>query len=470
MRCHNKGRNCVYESEKSHPGPINDEARSALDPPAALVFQGAAEVPLMNQQPSENNVSELDLHGSFDIPDNTVGFSGNVGESFAAFEMGLELPWLFPHDDPFYDSPLVNLQPHFDPTSYYGYLHASSITPPGATRGTTQNYRQGGSNLQRGREDQSEMISPSPRGQQQLGRSQGATPSVHSIISPTDDDITMAESFCHVRMPLETAYNAILAFYKEQSKGRSNNLLFPQLSVFDSFIQLYYEYFDNQLPFIHPSLLEQEDIPWILILAVASVGSQYTKLTKRAQYSSMLTLLRLSLPLDALKAQRYDTLILAQCVLLAVTNLMFTGFDNVINLQIYRSWLATLIRPFLSHNTSKASLLSPEVTTAKTHGRWHSWPAEVVDCMCFIFMGMQPSFAAQDYEQLLPSSDAMWKLRNKAEWSNNPGSCNGLSRRPQVFLIAELTNIDFTRVTQFEAVVFYEMGSKQYFLKFSRVQ
>ncbi|KAJ6035908.1 hypothetical protein N7540_000187 [Penicillium herquei] len=129
----------------------------------------------------------------------------------------------------------------------------------------------------------------------------------------TDDDIAVAENFCHVRTNLDDAYQAILAFYTQQADPRFKAFPFPEPSVFNSFIQLYYEYFDEQLSFIHPSLLEQNDTPWILALAVASVGCQYTKASKRYKYASMLTeLLRLSIPIDALKSRGYDTMVLAQ--------------------------------------------------------------------------------------------------------------------------------------------------------------
>jgi hypothetical protein len=115
----------------------------------------------------------------------------------------------------------------------------------------------------------------------------------------TDDDITVAENFCHVMTCLDDAYQAILAFHAQQSDNRFTSLSFPHFSVFNSFIQLYYEHFDNQLSFIHPSLLEKKDTPWMLALAVASIGCQYTELAKREKYVSMLTeLSRLSIPLD----------------------------------------------------------------------------------------------------------------------------------------------------------------------------
>jgi hypothetical protein len=115
----------------------------------------------------------------------------------------------------------------------------------------------------------------------------------------TDEDIIIAENFCHVQVVLERPYQAILECFKHQVDLGSRETSFPSQQAFKSFIQLYYEYFDCQLSFIHPSLLETPDAPWLLVLAVACVGSQYTQLAKKEQYCALLTeLLQLSLPLD----------------------------------------------------------------------------------------------------------------------------------------------------------------------------
>jgi hypothetical protein len=120
-----------------------------------------------------------------------------------------------------------------------------------------------------------------------------------SIMDATDEDIIIAENFCHVQVALERPYQAILECFKRQVDIRSRETSFPSQQAFESFIHLYYEYFDCQLSFIHPSLLETPDAPWLLVLAVASVGSQYTQLAKKEQYCALLTeLLRMSLPLD----------------------------------------------------------------------------------------------------------------------------------------------------------------------------
>jgi hypothetical protein len=50
------------------------------------------------------------------------------------------------------------------------------------------------------------------------------------------------------------------------------------------FVELYFEYFDPQFPFLHPSRLEAEDVPWILLVATAAVGSHYSEVQCAEEY------------------------------------------------------------------------------------------------------------------------------------------------------------------------------------------
>ncbi|KAJ5563944.1 hypothetical protein N7513_000186 [Penicillium frequentans] len=316
----------------------------------------------------------------------------------------------------------------------------------------------------RARDLQSDGERPCPTIRIQDLRQLGSSTPVQTLaMQATDDDIIMAENFCHVNVPLNTVYQYVFAFYEQQHDARFREAPFPNISLFNSFIQLYYEHFDDQLPFIHPSLLEQADTPWMLALAVASVGCQYTNVAKRDTYVSMLTdLLTLSLPLDvcgdwsfcvyillispqALQSRGCDTMLLAQCFLLNLVNLMFSGFkDHVLRLQVQRAWLATLMRPFLTSAEFRDSLLSTEPSSVQSNGQWPSWIRReskrrlvycflVLDCFFFIFLGMQPTFSAKDYEQILPSSDALWRMRNEDEWSSHFRESNG-QHSPKSFL------------------------------------
>lgn len=65
---------------------------------------------------------------------------------------------------------------------------------------------------------------------------------------------------------------------------------------------------------------------------------------------------------------------LAQSTLLLNVNLVFNGFrDDIINLQFLRTWLATLIRPFLKPHSKRDPALLHVSRTGNTYDRWHAW-------------------------------------------------------------------------------------------------
>ncbi|EQB47921.1 hypothetical protein CGLO_12894 [Colletotrichum gloeosporioides Cg-14] len=96
-----------------------------------------------------------------------------------------------------------------------------------------------------------------------------------------DEDILLAEDFRHVSKI--NGHERLAQFFQEQSP--SGEQVFPEARVIHTFVQLYYEHFDFQFPFIHPAMLETGDESWVSVLAVASIGSQYSSISNSEQYS-----------------------------------------------------------------------------------------------------------------------------------------------------------------------------------------
>ncbi|KAJ5939548.1 hypothetical protein N7466_002682 [Penicillium verhagenii] len=386
--------------------------------------------------PSGSENFHLSMNNMLNSQDDHVIFRAIDRVSPTGLTMGAEFPWTLEYSHFFPEGDLVLDHHRNEPNPLLGYSpypftpgagipqHGALDTPIPHTPTDMQPPNMG-------RE-------PCMPGQQQTPRLSGSsTPVYNPAMQATDDDITVAENFCHVRTQLADAYQAILAFYAQQTDPRFKNTPFPSFSVFNSFIQLYFEYFDTQLPFIHRSLLEKKDTPWMLALAVASIGCQYTRLSKRCHYSSILPdLLRLAIPNDFLRSRGYDTMTLAQCSLLVVVGLMFIGFkDSLVNLQVQRAWLASLIRRFVISSNDKDTLLSTEMNSVESHGQWQSWIRReserrlaycfsVVDCYYFIFLGAETCFSAKEFEQILPSSDNLWVPRDENEWRSRSGLNN----------------------------------------------
>ncbi|KDE85612.1 hypothetical protein AO1008_01252 [Aspergillus oryzae 100-8] len=329
-RCQSKGHNCVYRGSDQRPKTAVASPDGGNDfAPRGIIGNDTT---ALGQLPPD-----LHYNAVYDMVN--IPAAGNAIPRPPDIDFGF--PWLLDYANVFQDGSLGGQQPLLDLATQlpYGPL-ASTFSPANA-----QNY---------------DIDIPAISNQQERLQSNRA-----SIMDPTDDDIIIAENFCHVRVPLDRSYQVILELFKSELYVRFMDFSFPSQAAFKSFIQLYYECFDCQLSFIHRSVLEKQDTPWILVLAVAS----------------------------------HDTIVLAQCSSLAIVNFMFSGFkDNVVNLQIHRAWLATLVRPFLTSPKRKSSLL-------------------IVDSWCFILLGMPVTFTAKDYQQILPSSDALWRTRDAEEWT-----------------------------------------------------
>ncbi|KAE8319904.1 hypothetical protein BDV41DRAFT_560004 [Aspergillus transmontanensis] len=218
----------------------------------------------------------------------------------------------------------------------------------------------------------------------------------------SDDDILIAENFFHVRAVGNETYEKIHGFYLAQTDICFKKFAFPDVDHLNCLIQVYFEYFHAQMPFIHPVMLEN-DGSWIL----------------------------------AVKALQYDAMTLAQSTLLLNVNLVFNGFrDDIINLQFLRTWLATLIRPFLKPHSKRDPALLHVSRTVNTYDRWHAWlQAEaharlvyaffLLDSFCVVFLDMQPSYSVDDFEHRLPFPDELWSSQDAHSWESHLQSCQG---------------------------------------------
>jgi hypothetical protein len=83
-----------------------------------------------------------------------------------------------------------------------------------------------------------------------------------------------AEVFGHVAEISSHSLQQIQSFYNKQRGCSSSRFINSQ--IFHAFIELYLEHFNTVFPFIHNSRVRNRNMPWILLLALAAVGSQYS--------------------------------------------------------------------------------------------------------------------------------------------------------------------------------------------------
>lgn len=72
------------------------------------------------------------------------------------------------------------------------------------------------------------------------------------------------------------------------SLGETEDGTFPWWRVIQDFVHLYFEHFDHEYPVVHPYALEfgHDKTSWMVLLAVVTVGSQYSAFGNASQFSA----------------------------------------------------------------------------------------------------------------------------------------------------------------------------------------
>jgi Fungal specific transcription factor domain/Fungal Zn(2)-Cys(6) binuclear cluster domain len=103
-------------------------------------------------------------------------------------------------------------------------------------------------------------------------------------------DIVEAESYGHVDSINETTYHTISQYLldilpKRPHFRKFKNANLPKLKVFDCFIQLYFEHFHPTFPMMHKPTFKPASEHWLLSLATAAIGCQYSKVPQANMYA-----------------------------------------------------------------------------------------------------------------------------------------------------------------------------------------
>lgn len=107
-------------------------------------------------------------------------------------------------------------------------------------------------------------------------------------LTEEDRDILISEDYGHIPKPSIPVYESICGFYKDLSLLSPKGPL-PQLYSLDVLhvcVQVYFEHFHRTFPILHEGTFEARSSSWFLYLAVAAVGSQYSRISFRIKISS----------------------------------------------------------------------------------------------------------------------------------------------------------------------------------------
>ncbi|KAF1936126.1 hypothetical protein EJ02DRAFT_482129 [Clathrospora elynae] len=254
-----------------------------------------------------------------------------------------------------------------------------------------------------------------------------------------------AELFGYVSKIPGKAYTALCAFYI--SERGYDDLSFPDCRLLHAFVELYFEYFDPHLPFLHPMRMETDDLSWILLTAVAAIGSQYSEVRDAFRFTAVLqNLLRRATQTNNLQTTaKLSETSLVQSVLLRDVGLIFSGSvsDQTV-LQQEKSMLISLCRglatPTDFHDADEST-----IDQDLDHG-WLAWlqGEEVVrlvhcvyimECFQLVFFDLRPLFMLKDFTQRLPCNGNTWRCRSARHWSETKqkGSPDSRTRRSGSF-------------------------------------
>lgn len=212
-----------------------------------------------------------------------------------------------------------------------------------------------------------------------------------------DDDIDAiaAEDFGHPCNLATETFQRVRRFLREQMKPCQDSSRLcqglPSILAMNAFLQLYFEHFAPQLPFIHAPTFEPDNATELLLIAVANIGCHYSRSRHRLLYRSLfmqvlgesiqqqvspvLTLMMISLTFNQFPHNPANSnLELLQCVLLYQLSLMCGGqLSEVLKLQFERNVLATLFRYSKRHANRNNQQYSTATTAADIKGTWRSW-------------------------------------------------------------------------------------------------
>ncbi|QKD55425.2 uncharacterized protein FOBCDRAFT_184286 [Fusarium oxysporum Fo47] len=239
-----------------------------------------------------------------------------------------------------------------------------------------------------------------------------------------------AEVFGYIHELPRQAVEDLNNFYKTQRRD-STVLVIPE-DILHAFVELYFEYFDSQFPFLHPSRLEDPDLPWVLLLAVAAVGSHYSEIQGADEYSSALSDL-LARAVELTVSRVTD----GKALYYVVSNPQASGShrDKIV-LQHRRSSLATMCWDLIGKADKRRHSRQGELDNEAAWQAWITEESELRLATCSSFASYlnssansdtqhapNPSFHRPDTSRsenaLLDTTIEQLTLKN----TSNPGEC-----------------------------------------------
>ncbi|KAH7360640.1 C2H2 transcription factor-like protein [Rhexocercosporidium sp. MPI-PUGE-AT-0058] len=202
---------------------------------------------------------------------------------------------------------------------------------------------------------------------------------------------------------------------------------FPSLQSISHFIWLFTRYFRSSLPFLHPATFDISSTHWLLILAIAAVGSHYAEIESSGSLVvAMHEFLRraLTTAVEFEGNSKPSTLVLAQVKLLSCIGMMYCGDDRLQMIaKSYHSDLAAYCTSYWTVYCSEASS-----TDSQEEGLdWQAWIQTettrrtgyciwLLDCMWSFHFQMRPLLTLGDAKVPIPCQEVLWEAESSLDW------------------------------------------------------
>ncbi|ETS76940.1 hypothetical protein PFICI_10814 [Pestalotiopsis fici W106-1] len=235
---------------------------------------------------------------------------------------------------------------------------------------------------------------------------------------------TQAEMFGHVAMISDYHIEPLHIFYTQQRGCEASP--FISTDVLHAFVELYLEYFDPKFPFLHHTKLRGTGLHWVVLVAVAAIGSQYSAIPAAKEYGLVLQdLLSRALRDHAIQNKGVDTAFV-QSLFLRHVLLFFSGSKSFhVMLQWERSMLVDALKNRAHHDDLNQR--SHDKTDRERNEDWRAWLlseekarlihcVHALECLEYVFLDQPPLFNLADLVQDLPCNESLWQCQTAMEW------------------------------------------------------
>ncbi|KAF2160348.1 hypothetical protein M409DRAFT_29198 [Zasmidium cellare ATCC 36951] len=220
-------------------------------------------------------------------------------------------------------------------------------------------------------------------------------------------------------------YVRMRQFWESPGSGLPRLSSIPTVEAMNVFIQLYFEHFHAQFPVLHMSTFQPREDVWMLVLAVAAIGAEYSSHCTQELMEWFEQVARKAVShIIAYEANRPNIPICQSVLLFSMLLLPSGSEDHALFLQHHASLLATLSRNLIARRIADDSHTDgPEVYLM----RWtyfadieqerrfinFSW---FFECIQYLASGVPPVLAAQELTRTLPCDEQFWFCASETEW------------------------------------------------------